>query len=54
MLTADYQEIANLRCSRLRDNTVICGIGTREISKITRRCLIATRIVWHETGTCTR
>jgi hypothetical protein len=36
MLTADYQEFANLAPSQLRDNTVICGFGTRKASEISQ------------------
>jgi hypothetical protein len=34
MLTADYQEFANRAPTQLRDNTVICGFGTRKASEI--------------------
>jgi hypothetical protein len=36
MLTADYQEFANLPPTQLRDNTVICGFGTRKAAEISQ------------------
>ena len=34
MLTPDYQEFANRARTQLRDNTVICGFGTRKAAEI--------------------
>jgi len=34
MLTLDYQEFANRAPTALRDNTVICGFGTRKPAEI--------------------
>jgi hypothetical protein len=45
MLTPDYQEFANRARSQPRDNTVICGFGTKkpaEIGQALRDCHSAT------------
>jgi hypothetical protein len=34
MLTPDYQEFANRARTQPRDNTVICGFGTRKAAEI--------------------
>jgi hypothetical protein len=34
MLTPDYQEFANWARTQPRDNTVICGFGTRKAAEI--------------------
>jgi hypothetical protein len=35
MLSPDYQEFANRAPPATRDNTVISGLGTREVTEIT-------------------